>query len=401
MVTAVLALTAVALAAISIAGISVLKNYLLNQYDSTLQNSYAHQAENAVGQYLSGASPNTSYLAYVIWIPSSGHAVTVLEQVQGGFHSGAGPGAGAGFPSTQQPLPAPQIPDSAAWLAANINHEVTVPGESGGYRWRVLVEGASFQSGNGSFTSGTIIVAVNVTSVYNAIGQLTYLDLVVSGLLLLIILIVGIAVVRASLRPLTDIEKTAGAIAAGDLTRRVPHLDPRTEVGRLAQSLNAMLSQIETAFDARAESEFAARRSEERMRQFVADASHELRTPLTAIRGFAEYYRQRGGAAEIPGAARPSAAGQRFRRNGGRGRRRSSRGGRRGVAAARLECRARGPVRAACPDRAGPDHAAGGAGVLPDGRAGRGHAAARQAGPAAAAGAEHRRHADARGRRRA
>jgi two-component system OmpR family sensor kinase len=33
------------------------------------------------------------------------------------------------------------------------------------------------------------------------------------------------------------------------------------------------------------------------MRQFVADASHELRTPLTAIRGFAEYYRQRGGLA--------------------------------------------------------------------------------------------------------
>jgi len=33
------------------------------------------------------------------------------------------------------------------------------------------------------------------------------------------------------------------------------------------------------------------------MRQFVADASHELRTPLTAIRGFAEYYRQRGGVA--------------------------------------------------------------------------------------------------------
>ena len=303
MVTAVLALTAVALAAISIAGISVLKNYLLNQYDNTLQNSYAHQAQNAVGQYLSGASPNTSYLAYVIWIPSGGHAVTVLEQVQGGFHSGAGPGAGAGFPSTQQPLPAPQIPDSAAWLAANNNHEVTVPGQSGGYRWRVLVEAASFQNGNSSFTSGSIIVAVNVTSVYNAIGQLTYLDLVVSGLLLFIILIVGIAVVRASLRPLTDIEKTAGAIAAGDLTRRVPDLDPRTEVGRLAQSLNAMLSQIEMAFDARAESEFAARRSEERMRQFVADASHELRTPLTAIRGFAEYYRQRGGAGEITSAA--------------------------------------------------------------------------------------------------
>ena len=56
-----------------------------------------------------------------------------------------------------------------------------------------------------------------------------------------------------------------------------------------------MLSQIESSFYAQAQSEAAARRSEERMRQFVADASHELRTPLTAMRGYAEYYRQRGG----------------------------------------------------------------------------------------------------------
>jgi two-component system, OmpR family, sensor kinase len=45
------------------------------------------------------------------------------------------------------------------------------------------------------------------------------------------------------------------------------------------------------------------------MRQFVADASHELRTPLTAIRGFAEYYRQRGGVdLTAGGAARAEAA---------------------------------------------------------------------------------------------
>ena len=56
-----------------------------------------------------------------------------------------------------------------------------------------------------------------------------------------------------------------------------------------------MLAQIESSFRARTKSEAAARRSEERMRQFVADASHELRTPLTAMRGYAEYYRQRGG----------------------------------------------------------------------------------------------------------
>jgi two-component system OmpR family sensor kinase len=67
-------------------------------------------------------------------------------------------------------------------------------------------------------------------------------------------------------------------------------------VGRLGRSLNAMLAQVEAAFHARERSEAAARRSEEKMRQFVADASHELRTPLTAIRGYAEYYRQRAGA---------------------------------------------------------------------------------------------------------
>jgi two-component system OmpR family sensor kinase len=299
MVTAVLALVAIALAVISIAGISVLKNYLLDQADRTLQ-SYAHQAQGYVGDYVSGGGVQNPYSSqgYVIWIPSNGRPVAVLQQVQG-FH----PGTGFSGSQQLQVLPAPQIPGNAAWLSANNNHYVTVRSQTGGLRWRVLVEAASVQTGPSSFTTGTMVVAVDVTSVYSTIGQLTYLDVIVSALLLLVILIVGIAVVRASLRPLTDIEKTAGAIAAGDLTRRVPDLDPRTEVGRLAQSLNAMLSQIEMAFDARAESEFAARRSEERMRQFVADASHELRTPLTAIRGFAEYYRQRGGAGEIPGAA--------------------------------------------------------------------------------------------------
>ena len=102
----------------------------------------------------------------------------------------------------------------------------------------------------------------------------------------------GYGVVRSSLRPLVEVEQTAGAIAAGDLSRRVPEADPRTEVGRLSRALNAMLGQIESAFTAQANSEGAARASEERMRRFVADASHELRTPLTSIRGFAELYRQ-------------------------------------------------------------------------------------------------------------
>jgi two-component system OmpR family sensor kinase len=104
--------------------------------------------------------------------------------------------------------------------------------------------------------------------------------------------LVGYALVRGSLRPLEEVESTAEAIAAGDLSRRVPVRRPRSEVGRLANAFNVMVGRIENAFRASERSEASARGSEERMRQFVADASHELRTPLTSIRGYAELYRQ-------------------------------------------------------------------------------------------------------------
>ena len=118
----------------------------------------------------------------------------------------------------------------------------------------------------------------------------------------------GVAVVQANLRPLNDIELSAGQIAQGHLDHRVPEGDPRTEVGSLSRSLNAMLTQIERAFHAQEESEQAAHESEERMRRFIADASHELRTPLTTIRGFAAHYRMRGGAGGRRGAASTAAA---------------------------------------------------------------------------------------------
>jgi two-component system, OmpR family, sensor kinase len=99
-------------------------------------------------------------------------------------------------------------------------------------------------------------------------------------------------VVHRSLRPLSEVERTAAAIAAGQLDRRVPTRDPRTEVGRLSLALNGMLAQIQSAMAASESSAEKARGSEERMRRFITDASHELRTPLTTIRGFAELYRQ-------------------------------------------------------------------------------------------------------------
>ena len=93
------------------------------------------------------------------------------------------------------------------------------------------------------------------------------------------------SVIKVGLKPLSEVENTAEQIAAGDLSARLPDARPNTEVGRLTTSLNTMLSRIEESFALR-------KKSEDKLRRFVADASHELRTPLTAIRGFAELHRQ-------------------------------------------------------------------------------------------------------------
>ena len=289
LITALLALVIVALAVISLAGRVVYSNYLKHQAEKQLA-AYYEQVTNAItGQPHSHLFFPGDGLEQVWLLSPTG------QQIDFGGGSSIGPTS-----------PPPQVPTSRSWLSANAGKTVTVPGQSGD-NWLVVTQqipDVTVQNpATGVQTSETVtlVVGYDLGNIQQEIGYLTGIDLAVSGAVIVILTIVGVAVVRASLRPLTDMEETAGAIAKGDLTRRVPDLDPRTEVGRLGQSLNAMLSQIETAFDARAESEFAARRSEERMRQFVADASHELRTPLTAIRGYAEYYRQRGGLNEISG----------------------------------------------------------------------------------------------------
>jgi len=140
-------------------------------------------------------------------------------------------------------------------------------------------------------TGGVLVVGIPLTDVHQTLGRL----LLIEGLVALGVM-AGLGIlswwtVRRELRPLDRIGDTAGAIAGGDLSRRVEPADPRTEVGRLGIALNAMLSQIEAAFAERTE-------SENRLRRFLADASHELRTPLTSIRGYSELFRR--GADERP-----------------------------------------------------------------------------------------------------
>jgi two-component system OmpR family sensor kinase len=132
--------------------------------------------------------------------------------------------------------------------------------------------------------TGITVAAVPLREVDQTLSRLLLVEGLVIGGVLLALGLSAFFVVRLGLRPLDRIEVTAGEIAAGQLSRRVSPADSRTEVGRLGLALNAMLDRLEAAFAARTE-------SEERLRQFVADASHELRTPLASIRGYAELHR--------------------------------------------------------------------------------------------------------------
>ena len=139
---------------------------------------------------------------------------------------------------------------------------------------------------------GLTTVAVDLSDVQHTVRSLVWLQFGIGVAVLAVVGIVSFAVVQRSLRPLSEVEQTAAAIASGQLDRRVPERDPRTEVGRLSLALNGMLTQIQQAVASSESSAETARGSEDRLRRFITDASHELRTPLTTIRGFAELYRQ-------------------------------------------------------------------------------------------------------------
>jgi two-component system OmpR family sensor kinase len=287
LITALLALVVVALAAISVSSVWLLRSYLTSQDDNQLQSVF----DNIVNASTVTFTPGQAYELHgtVVGVQQPGIPLSP-SSMQSGL---------PGYGGSNQPQSLPAVPTSLLWAYTHNGKLVTVPAQSGNHTWRVIAEPISYQvtsaPGSTERVTGTLIVGADLGNINATIGRLALAELIVGVIIVCVLALVVVAVVRANLRPLVDIEETAGEIADGHLNRRVPEHDPRTEIGSLGRSLNIMLSQIETAFHSRERSEAAAHQSEERMRRFIADASHELRTPLTAIRGFAEYYRQRGG----------------------------------------------------------------------------------------------------------
>ncbi|HTZ94436.1 MAG TPA: HAMP domain-containing sensor histidine kinase, partial [Streptosporangiaceae bacterium] len=124
-------------------------------------------------------------------------------------------------------------------------------------------------------------------------------ELITGAALIALLALAGEWLIGRGLTPLDEMTRTANEITQrGDLTARMPDADDQTEVGRLGSSINTMLDRIQQAFGSRL-------RSEQKVREFAADASHELRTPLTTIRGYAELYRQGAlGPDQLPNAMR-------------------------------------------------------------------------------------------------
>jgi two-component system, OmpR family, sensor kinase len=272
-----LVLVAIALAVSGVAGTYSLNSTLVNRIDVQLEQTVKGASNECESPYTGRLKPGLA--------PLVGYYQQCLDDT----------GQPVGDPRVDLPLPSqspPVLPAlNADTLKNNVNTPFTVDAKNGG-SWRVLI--AQPPPNRGHPTS-PVLIAVSLDETDGVVTRQTVLVVVMGVVVLALLALLAYFMVRSSLRPLVVVEQTAEAIAAGDLTRRVPEADPRTEVGGLAQALNVMLGQIETAFDDRRRSEEDARTSEARMRRFIADASHELRTPLTSIRGFAELYRQNGG----------------------------------------------------------------------------------------------------------
>lgn len=172
-------------------------------------------------------------------------------------------------------------------------HSVTVPG-LGDYR--VVAD---------QFQDATVVTGLPEEGVSNTLTRLVSLEVLFALLATVVAAGAALVVVRRQLRPLREVAATAHSVAglpldSGDaaIAERVPgHLtDEDTEVGQVGAALNTLLDHVETSLAAR-------HRSEQQVRQFVADASHELRSPLATIAGYTELARRRPDDPETIGSA--------------------------------------------------------------------------------------------------
>jgi signal transduction histidine kinase len=165
--------------------------------------------------------------------------------------------------------------------------------------WRSMSATNATSAGRVPLGRNVIVVAQSTNGIGSNVHGVVLAELITGGALLASLVMFGSWLIGRGLAPLDTMARRADLItSSGDLAARMPDPGDRREAGRLAGAINTMLDRIERAFG-------ALLQSEQKVRQFAADASHELRTPLTTIRGYAELYRQGAlGPGELPNAMR-------------------------------------------------------------------------------------------------
>jgi two-component system OmpR family sensor kinase len=262
MVVAIAALAAVALLAADVAGVTALRTYLIGKVDAQLQ--VGVPPPRFLDEPVRRGGFNPGPANHVYFFTGTGERVNARSDGE------------------------PDLGSFEVMKAHTDGQPFTV--DADGVAWRVAVR--TLPASEYLPDGGYVVAAISLSEVEDTQAKLLAINAAVTVLILLLIGFAAASLVRVGLRPLTRMEGIAEEIAGGDLSRRVDGADPHTEAGRLGAALNTMLVRIEGEVAARTE-------SEQRLRQFLADASHELRTPLTSIQGFAELYR-RGGAQPGP-----------------------------------------------------------------------------------------------------
>ena len=154
----------------------------------------------------------------------------------------------------------------------------------------------SFRVMCGQSESRTLVVGLSLAANNSTFFALIAVEGVIALVVILGATFIGRKWIRKEMLPLGEVAATARNIGSQDLIA-APTVDtfdrvdssiaqPGDEVGDVGFALTPMIDNVETALQARAE-------SEQRLRQFVADASHELRTPLASIQGYTQLL-QRG-----------------------------------------------------------------------------------------------------------
>jgi two-component system OmpR family sensor kinase len=249
---------------------AALHSFLLNRVDQQLVDTTDLRSLQAMINLHVGAGLRNPQSVWIAVIDTSGNLIP---------NQPTSPGI--------EPL---QLPASTrASLVRGTSGPISVATTTGTHLRLVSVTGLAIVGTNQPVT---VLVGLSTSEVDRTLHRLFLIEVAIGSLAVALALVLTSWGVHLSLRPLNRVTRTARDVTAelspdgAGLDRRVPVADPDTEVGQLGESFNTLMGAVETQFAARVE-------SEQRMRQFLADASHELRTPLTSIRGYAELSRMR------------------------------------------------------------------------------------------------------------